>query len=47
MPPRYALRGGALEYEKFSANSNCNDLVPDNDIFEMFCENEKDAAHIK
>jgi len=24
-----------------------HDLVPDNDIFEMFCENEKDAAHIK
>jgi hypothetical protein len=23
-----------------------HDLVPDNDIFEMFCENEKDAAHI-
>ena len=24
-----------------------HDLMPDNDIFEMFCENEKDAAHIK
>jgi hypothetical protein len=24
-----------------------HDLVPDNDIFEMFCENEKDAGHIK
>jgi hypothetical protein len=24
-----------------------HDLVPDNDIFEMFCENERDAAHIK
>ena len=24
-----------------------HDLVPDNDIFEMFCENEKDATHIK
>ena len=23
-----------------------HDLVPDNDIFEMFCENEKDAAHL-
>ena len=24
-----------------------HELVPDNDIFEMFCENEKDAQHIK
>lgn len=24
-----------------------HELVPDNDIFEMFCENEKDAAHLK
>jgi hypothetical protein len=23
-----------------------HDLVPDNDIFEMFCENEKDAIHM-
>jgi hypothetical protein len=23
-----------------------HELVPDNDIFEMFCENEKDRAHL-
>ena len=24
-----------------------HDLVADNDIFEMFCENEKDRAHLR
>jgi hypothetical protein len=24
-----------------------HDLVPDADIFEMFCENEKDRDHLK
>ena len=24
-----------------------HELVPDNDIFEMFCENEKDTVHLK
>ena len=24
-----------------------HDLLPDADIFEMFCENEKDRVHIK
>jgi hypothetical protein len=24
-----------------------HDLIPDNDIFEMFCENEKDREHIQ
>jgi hypothetical protein len=24
-----------------------HDLVPDTDIFEMFCENEKDRVHLK
>ena len=24
-----------------------HDLVPDADIFEMFCENEKDREHLK
>jgi hypothetical protein len=45
--PRMTMVDDPVMYNKPFTIKIPHDLQPDTDIFEMFCENEKDGVHLK